>query len=88
MQNEKNEEVANERRRVFRVSGIIAVVGVIGLFVAASLLSLPWYVAAIGSVVWVFGMVVVEAEEEEDEVLVKAYGPTKKEPFVSGSVDE
>lgn len=78
----ENMTVENERRKVRKIFTIIGVMGVIGLFVAGSLLGLPWYFAAIGSVVWLFGMLIVEAEAE-DKVLVKAYGPSKKEKFVS-----
>lgn len=87
MQNEKNEEVKNERRRVFRVGAVVTGVGVIVLFTLGALIGLPWFVAAIASVAYTFGMLIVEADAE-DKVLVKAYGPSKKEKFVKGSAGE
>jgi len=74
----KNEVVKEDRQMVMLGAAFVAVLGVCGLFVAAALLGLPWYVAAIGSVVWLFFLLVVEAEAE-DEILVEAYGPMKKE---------
>jgi len=82
----ENMNVDNQRRKARKIYTIVGVLGVIGLFVAASLLGLQWYFAAIASVVWVFGLLIAEAEAE-DKVLVKAYGPSKKEEFVSGSVE-
>lgn len=78
----ENMNVENERRKARKIYSIIGIIGIIGLFLAASLLGLPWYYAAVGSVVWVFGLLIVEAEAE-DAILVKAYGPSKKEEFVS-----
>jgi hypothetical protein len=78
MQNAKNEAVKEERQMVLLGAVFIGVLGVIGLFVAAALLGLPWYFAAIGSGVWLCFLLIVEAEAE-DEILVEAYGPTKKE---------
>lgn len=74
--------VEKQRRKARIIYSIIGVVGIVGLFIAASLLGLPWYFAAVGSVVWVFGLLVAESEAEDD-ILVKAYGPSKKEEFVS-----
>lgn len=82
-----NRKVASDRRRVFQRSAIVTGLGVIALFTAGALIGLPWFVAAIASVIFVFVMLIVEAEAE-DKVLVKAYGPSKKEIFVKGSVDE
>lgn len=76
-----NKKVASDRRKVFQRSAIVTGLGVVALFTAGALIGLPWFVAAIASVVYTFIMLIVEAEGE-DKVLTDAYGPSKKEVWV------
>jgi hypothetical protein len=82
-----NKQVKNERRRVLRVGAVATGLGVIILFTVGALIGLPWFVAAIASVAYVFVMLIVEAEAE-DKVLVKAYGPSKKEAWTGRAGEE
>lgn len=84
---ELNEEVKNERRKVLIVGAVVTVLGVIALLVVTAFYGVAWYWGVIASVVYIFGMLIVEANAE-DRVLVKAYGPSKKEAWTGRAGEE
>jgi len=71
------QQVKNVRREVFLGAVAFWAIGLVVLNVAAAFIGLPWFVGVIASVLFTFIILWLEGEAE-DEVLVEAYGPTKK----------